>query len=374
MIRLGTRLLLCLAALAAGPMHPPAASARPWVCLPPAFDRGLRLHPLPNPDVYWFELMLRQHELCWRPAKEPDELRVLLFGNSAVYGYPLPAEQSVAGLLNAHFDESGVPAHIFNLAMVTPYQVRDAIMMREALPFAPDVIVYPVTLAEFRHLAPMPDPVAARFFSMNAAALQRAVDDPPAGLEEPLGIYRTWLTKWRNQRHWNDQLRDLGLYARRAARAWAEAVSATFNSPTPAFQPPPNARRTAYDCATAEKGYQADRDWKKWNILAYLEDLQRTHGIRILVVHWPIAHEPVGKCYSFRFTDAAVHDFSDWLRAETAQRGLAYLDLRDLLPPDLFVDSLHVTAAGHVRIADALARVLDPMLREEVTARRALAR
>jgi hypothetical protein len=31
------------------------------------------------------------------------------------------------------------------------------------------------------------------------------------------------------------------------------------------------------------------------------------------------------------------------------------------------------TAAGHVRIAGALVRVLDPMLREEVIARRALA-
>src|SRR5262245_5810935 len=107
-------LLLVLTAFMPAPAH-----ARPWLCLPPAFDQGRRLHPLPNPDVYWLEIMLRQHELCWRAPRTPNELRVLLLGSSAVYGFPLPVEETLSGYLNDHFARTGTPAHMFNLGFVT---------------------------------------------------------------------------------------------------------------------------------------------------------------------------------------------------------------------------------------------------------------
>lgn len=134
---------------------PVRAGDRPWACLPPVFDRGLRLHPLPNPQVFWLELLLRQHELCWRRPVTPDELRVAVFGSSAVYGYPLPPEEAFTALINERFVADDVPAHLFNLAFVASYQVRDALLIAQALAYQPDVIVYPVTLADFPHRAPL---------------------------------------------------------------------------------------------------------------------------------------------------------------------------------------------------------------------------
>jgi hypothetical protein len=106
--------------------------------------------------------------------------------------------------------------------------------------------------------------------------------------------------------------------------------------------------------------------WRSWNILAYLEELHRSRGVEVLVVNWPVAHEPVGDCYNVRYPNAGLAEFRDWVREETRARGLAHLDLQDLLPADEFIDSLHVTAAGHARIAAALG----PIVRT-VAARRA---
>ena len=349
----------------------PAVAARPWPCLPPVFDHGQRIHPLPYPDVYWLELMLRQHELCWREPKTPGELRVALYGSSAAYGFPLPAEKGLAGLLNAHFEAVGMPAHVYNLAMVTTYQVRDAVIMSESLPYDPDVIIYPITLADFRHLAPLQDAIVTNFFRMNATALQRAIDAPPAGLEAPFAVYQGWLDQREDERKRTDQLRDVGRYLRQAIRVLAEAIVARLDAPLPPPEIATGGRQFYYDCAKTQAASESFRDFEQWNVLAYLADLQRQRGIRVLVIQWPIAHEQVGSCYSARFTADQVLEFSDWVRAEVVQRNLAYVDLHQFLAAGFFYDSLHVTADGQQRIATTVAQVLDPILQTVLTTREA---
>ena len=363
MLRPVPSLLLLLAILV-----PVSAGARPW-CVPPVFDQGRRLHPLPNPEVFWLEIMLRQHELCWRKPASTGELRVMLFGSSAVYGFPLPVEETVSEYLNRQFASANIPARLFNLAFVTPNQVRDALLMHEVLPYDPDVIVYPLTLAEFRHIAPMWFPTSTRFFEMNDAALQRLVSDPPAGLEEPVAHYAKANSNNAAHLHSTDQLRDAGLYARRLAGATAETVAARVNSPRPPHKAKAGKRQTEYDCSETERAMISYANWREWNVLAYLEDLQRRHGIRVLVVHWPIAHEPLGNCYSVRYTNAVVKDFADWISAQTTQRQLAYLDLRDFIPAETFIDSLHLKPEGHQLIAEKIAQRLNPILRDVLAQR-----
>jgi hypothetical protein len=365
-------LALVLAALVAALAGArPTLAARPWPCLPPVFDQGQRLHPLPNPDVYWLELTLRQHELCWREPKTPGELRVALYGSSAPYGFPLPAEQGLSGLLNAHFDAIGMPAHVYNLAMVITYQVRDAVIMEESLAYEPDVIIYPITLADFRHLAPLPDPVATNFFRMNATALQRTIDAAPAGLEEPFAVYQRWLDERTGERKSTDQLREVGRYVRQAVRVLAEAIAARLDAPIPPPEIPTGRRQIYYDCAKTQAASDFFQGFQQWNVLAYLAELQRQRGIRVLVVQWPIAREPVGACYSARFTADQVLEFSDWVRAEVVRHNLAYVDLHQFLAAGFFSDSLHVTADGQQRIATTVAQVLDPILETVLRVREA---
>lgn len=341
-----------------------AAAGGPWLCVPPVFDGGQRLHSVPI-SVYWLEPLLRQHELCWWSPHRPGELRVVLVGNSSVFGFPLPVEQTFAHLLNQDFATEDVPAHVFNLAWVNTYQLKDAVIIHDALPYQPDVILYPITLAEMQHAAPIIFPSVIQFFDSNASPLAALAAHPPPGLAEPLALYRPVLESRRPVQWSFARLQEGGTFLRTAVQGHAQSVGRRLG----AVQPTPPVwtagRQTTYDCSRTQADFDWQfRGWQSWNVLAYLEQIRSTRGVAAVVVNWPVAHEPVGDCYNVRYPAAAFAEYNAWLRAETAARGLHYVDLHDLLPADFFLDSLHVSAAGHRQIAEQLSRALAPLLAE----------
>jgi hypothetical protein len=350
---------LALLAVAPRPL-----AARPSICLPPVFDGGQRIHPQ-TPSVFWLELLLRQHELCWRTPARPDELRVVLAGNSAIYGFPLPVEKSIAFLLNRDFAARGVPAHVYNLAYVTTYQLKDAVILHEALDYEPDVIVYPLTLSEFHHVAPILWAGLSELFVSNRDTVASFRADPPAGLGEPFRAYRAEYEP-RLPRRLFMHLRETGTFLRLAVRRNAEWLSERLGSPVPGPPTPKmTGRQSRYNCGATKRKFSTHfSDWWTWNILAYLEQIRRSRGVEVVVVNWPVAHEPVADCYNVRYPANAMARFNAWLRDEAAARGLHYVDLHDLLPSDAFLDSLHVGADGHRQVAEQLERALAPLLEE----------
>jgi hypothetical protein len=340
-----------------------AAAQQPAFCLPPVFDGGQRLHELPAPSVSWLELVFRQHEMCWRTPAGSDELRVFLAGNSAIFGYPLRVEQTLGFLLNQDFAADHVPAHLFNLGMVATYQLKDAVVIHESLKYRPDVVIYPVTLSEFAHFAPSLWPSLVEFFESNRTAVLAFAQERPSGLAEPLDIYRDVLTRSEKPYTRLLRLRQIGSFIRTAVRQNAQRVLRRLAPDAPLPHVDTAGRQTTYDCAHTQHEIDAQyRGWQDWNIIAYLAQIRDTTGVSVVIVNWPVAHEPVGDCYNVRYTDAAVEEYNRWLREQARTHALPYLDLHDLLPPDDFVDSLHVTAGGHRKIAEQLRAFLDPIL------------
>ena len=345
-------------------------AARPWPCLPPVFDSGQRLHPLPAPRIFWLDPLLRQHEICWRSPATPGELRVALFGNSAVYGLGFAPAQTFGGLLNRHFAENGVPAHLYNLAFVVPYQVRDAVIMHEILAYDVDVFVYAVSLPDFMHVAPMPYPPAMQFFNSNRRTVEALADTPPRGLEEPFKLFAAWYARKPAPTWWYDRFREAGALLRVGAQVSAQRIAERITGIAPPAAPVESRRGVPYDCEKVKRNHAKwFRNWQTWNILAYLQQLRETRGVEVLVVNWPVSNEPIGECYNAGYTSTALAEYDRWLADEVARRGLRYLDVQNLLPPEEFIDSRHVTGAGHQHIAGAVAAALDPILRD-VAARR----
>ncbi len=349
---------------------PVAATSR--LCLPPIFDGGRRLHPLPSPRVQWLQLLLRQHELCWRRPTQPDELRVVLGGNSAMFGFPLPVEETFADVLNRDFAAQGVPAHVYNLGYVNTYQLKDAVILHESLAYAPDVILYPITLAEFVHAAPIVWPSLIQFFASNSGALATILGESPAGLGEPFEAYRSVAERELPEESRFARFQEAGLMLRIAASRNADWLADRLGARVPRLPVRTTGRQLSYDCAATHRDFtwQYD-DWSTWNILAYLEQLEREHGVEVIVVNWPVAHEPVDDCYNVRYPAADFARYDDFLRDETAKRGLRYIDLHDMLPSDAFLDSLHVSAEGHRQIAERLDTILAPEFRELARRKRA---
>ncbi len=276
-----TALLFALAlagALAAGARR---AEARPWLCLPPVFEGGQRLQPLTPPHIFWLPLLLRQHELCWRPLLRPAERRIVLLGNSAVLGFPLDVEKTFGGLLNRHFAERGIPAHLYNLGFVTTYQVRDVLILHEALAYKPDVIVYPLSLDDLAHIAPMPYAMLVQFFDSNRAAMSELIADPPPGLEEPFRLYGKYFLEHPDPAAAVESLREVGAFLRATARAGAEWFFQRFNSPLPPFDPGKRKRKMKYDCSDTEwKTATNLSNWEKWNVLVVPAGAAREAGHR----------------------------------------------------------------------------------------------
>src|SRR5262245_28865317 len=357
--------LIAIAALTCS-LSSPAAAATHW-CLPGLFEGGARLQPLVAPQVFWLPPLLRQHTLCRHARDRPREQRVVVIGSSGSYGFPLPADQSAPAELDRLLIARGLPARAFNLGFVNTYQLRDALIAGAALPYDPAVIVYPLTVAEFTHVAPAINDALVEFFVDNSGTLEALASDPLPGLGEPIDLYNFWLDQipWRSLA--TSHLRQLGALTRAMVRASGEDAIRLL---TGRFDAPPRPRLqvpAGYDCAARLAKEKGEVAWASWNVLDYLDELRRTRGIDVVVAHWPVNHEPDGACYNARISTARLTEFLDWIRAETAARGFEYVDLHDLLPPDEFLDTLHLTAEGNRRVGAALAPVVEKVLRRRVS-------
>jgi lysophospholipase L1-like esterase len=330
-------------------------------CLPPLFDGGQRLHGLDPVKLLWIDPALRQHELCWRDV--PGEARIVVLGNSAIYGFPLAAEQSFSGRLNARFDAAGTAAHVFNLAWIYTYFLKDAVILDRALAYHPDVIVYALTLADTSHMAPLPFEPVIEFLRANADTVDAMAADPPPGLEEPLESVRRYFEPQRLEVLAARRV-NLSTYLRLVLRQQARVIATALGAP-PAPPQPKTAGRRPVDCAKVRRQDELFfRDFQVWNLLGDLAAIRARSGQRVLVVNWPVAHEPKDDCYNGRYTNARLAAFNAWLAAETTRLDLPYLDLSTMLPPGDFLDSLHVSAAGHEQIADRVAAALTPLLEQ----------
>lgn len=358
-------LLVLLAGLAAT-VPRPAAGAPRW-CLPGLFEDGARLHPIPAPEIFWLDPLLRQHTLCRHARDRPQEQRVLVLGSSGPFGYPLPASQAAPAELDRLLVADGLPARAFNLGFINAYQLRDAFIARAALAYDPSVIVYPLTISEFKHEAPAPFPPVIEFFTDNAGALEAVASAPLPGLVGPIVRYNLWLSGIPRVDLVTARLRQIGAVSRALVRAVGKDGIRRATGRLDELPPPTVRPIQPYDCAVTLATEEQGRDWMTWDILAYLEELQRTRGIDVVVVHWPLNHQPSGSCYNMRISDARLSQFLAWLKAETAERGLAYLDLHDLLRPDEFLDSLHLTAEGNRRVAVAVAPTVENVLRRRMS-------
>jgi hypothetical protein len=343
-----------------------AADARPGPCLPPLFEGGQRTHAMPSPTVHWLELVLRQHEICWREPASPGEQRIALVGNSAVYGMPLPAEASISGLLNREFARRRFAARTYNLAFVFAFQLRDAYVIHAALGYQPDLIVYGLSLGDFIHFHPYRGNYFTSFFLRNQDISRELLVHPPAGLSDPIARFQSSLISDGAVGWGLVRLHEVGAYLRAAAHASAGEVADLLGA-RPAPPPAPRiANSSTYRCdQTLRNNAEEFRDWKQWNILAYLQEIRRTRGVEILVVNLPVLHMPRGACYNVRYGKAVLEDFVAWAASETRQRGLAYLDLHDRLPADAFVDSAHMNSIGQQRVAEEIARALDSIRAEK---------
>jgi hypothetical protein len=116
----------------------------------------LRLPYGENPDqaynlsLYNLEAMFASHKLA-SGQKPADEYRVLLIGDSSVWGYLLKPENTLSAYLNsAHLRASdGRLVRVYNLGYPTFSLTKDLLILNYALHYQPDLIIWLITLESF---------------------------------------------------------------------------------------------------------------------------------------------------------------------------------------------------------------------------------
>ncbi len=102
-----------------------------------------------NLSLYQLEALLGAHAVA-RP-KAADEYRVLLVGDSSVWGFLLPAEQTLAAQLNAAglVTADGRRVVAYNLGYPILSLTKDLLLLSRLAVYQPDQVVWLVTLESF---------------------------------------------------------------------------------------------------------------------------------------------------------------------------------------------------------------------------------
>ena len=309
-----------------------------------------------NFSLFSLDAMFASHEIN-RP-KAPDEYRVVVVGDSSVWGILLKPEETLAGLLNARGIKApdGRRLVFYNLGYPTISLAKDLMVLTWVRRYQPDAIVWLTTLESF----PRDKQTASPILQRNPAAVRQLIQDyhlnldphDPA-LQDPTFWGRTLF----GERRALADLFRLQLYG----VSWAATGIDQYYPPTyerwandlaadPTFHglPPPHLLKADLSLDVLQAG------------------MSLFPGKPVLLVNEPMAvssgenHEIR---YNFFYPRWAYDDYRQILLGLAQEQGWNYLDLWDAVPPAQFTNSaIHLTPEGEGLLAEKTGAALQSLL------------
>lgn len=293
-----------------------------------------------NLSITNLDAMFASHEIA--QPKAADEFRVVLIGDSSTWGFLLKPEDTLAGRLNAaQLGRAGKRVRVYNLGYPDFSLTKDSLLLRRALRYQPDLIVWLVTLRSF------PNDLKVQMHPLVLANCNEALNNlcSKYGMQHP-----RWRMLPQHRRELADWLR-LQLYG----VMWA-ASGIDQHYPTD-YQP-------------VQRDLERDESFREFKpptlprgSLAFpvLTDLVGwLNGVPLTVVNEPMlisagANSDVR--YNFFYPRWAYDQYRVQLRETMSQTaGVRYLDFWDRVPQSEFTNSaVHLTPTGSQMLADALA-------------------
>lgn len=300
-----------------------------------------------NLSLYDIPAMFAAHEIS--QPKAGNEFRVLVLGDSSVWGTLLRPGETLPTQLNAqNLAFCDKTAHFYNLGYPTISLTKDLLLLDYAARFQPDAILWLITLEALPLDKQLASPLAANNADRLADLIARY--DLPLDPRDPALVHPTyWNRTLPGQRRALADLIRLQLYG----VPWAATGIDQFY---PASYHPP---QTDFE----------EQDDKFHDLRPPLAESQLAYSIlRAGIENSPVqvwlVNEPMlvsaGKNshirYNFFYPRWAYDAYRLQLADHASRAGWNYLDLWDLLPPEEFTNSaIHLTPAGESLLAKALA-------------------
>lgn len=306
-----------------------------------------------NLPVSSLDAMFASHAVAAPKAR--DEYRVVLIGDSSVWGVLLEPDDTLAGQLDAlGLERDGRRVRVHNLGYPDFSLAKDALVLDRALAHRPDMVVWLVTANSFPSATQSSHAVVANHAADHARlAMNRDLPANRPALQETV-LDRTIIGRRRELAELA-RLQTCGLFwaatgkdqvVDRGYEPWTRDLDAddTFGSLRP-----PTLERADLALAWLDVG----AEWA------------RAAGAQFILVNEPIARSD-GRNSELRYNAFyprwAYDQYRDLLGQLATERGWMYIDAWDLVPNTEFTNSpVHLTKLGTAVLARRLAAALRAM-------------
>jgi len=301
-----------------------------------------------NLSLFNLDAMFASHVIAGTP-KADEEFRVIIIGDSSVWGTLLKPEETLAGQLNeAKLNACGKNVRVYNLGYPTISLTKDVIMLSYGMNYNPDLVIWMTTLDAFPNEKQTSTPLVANN-KVNVRGLATSyglrveADDP--NFESKSFWGKTFVG---DRRSWADLIR-LQIYG----VMWtATGIDQFYPAEYEKAQTDLEADESYHDLASP-----LNEDALALNAL---ETGYRVVGeTPILLVNEPMLISSGANSdirYNFFYPRWAYDEYREMMTALNTQNGWTYVDLWDAVPANEFTNSaIHLTPAGEKILAKNLA-------------------
>jgi hypothetical protein len=300
-----------------------------------------------NLSLYNLEAMFASHEISAQPINK-EEYRVILLGDSSVWGTLLKPEETLAGRLNARaLTLCGKPARFYNLGYPTISLTKDVLILQRALKEKPDLAVWVTSLEAFP---------ADKQYASPLAANNRALIQPILGGELPASESGSfWDTTLIGRRREFADWARLQLYG----IPWAATgIDQDYPVNYPKADVDLEADETFHNLKTGDDLSTA----LAWDTLDKGMKLAGDNSLPVVLVNEPIMISNGANSnlrYNFYYPRWAYDAYREELTGKAKAQGWTYLDAWDAIPMDQFTNSaIHLTPTGEDALAGIVAHTL----------------
>jgi len=306
-----------------------------------------------NLSLFNLDAMFASHVLAGT-EKTPDEYRILLIGDSSVWGTLLAPNQTLAGQLNASpITACGKEVHAYNLGYPTISLIKDLMILDQARQYHPDMVIWLTTLEAFPEEKQFDSPIVAN----NSEIIRQLIRNYrlPTNPNDPALVNPSrWDLTFVGQRRALADILRLQMYG----ALWAATGIDQFY--------PEGYERTQIDLEADEEfhGLTSLQDASFREALAFdvLEAGMSAAGVPTLLVNEPtlISNGLNSDLrYNFFYPRWAYDDYRRLLRERSAEHGWRYFDFWDLAPMTEFTNSgVHLTPAGEALLTANVAEAI----------------
>ncbi len=297
-----------------------------------------------NLSLFDLDAMFASHILDGTP-KTTDEYRVLLIGDSSVWGTLLTPEQTLAGQLNAgQITACGKTVHAYNLGYPTISLTKDLMILDQAKTYQPDLVIWLTTLEAFPKDKQFSSPIVAN----NVDRIESLLTKNDLRSSPELSQSSKWEQTFVSQRRAVADLIRLQIYG----ALWASTgIDQIYPKDYDRAQVDLDADEEFHELTTLDNNLALD-----------VLDAGMSTVPKVLLVNEPMLISTGTNSdirYNFFYPRWAYDEYRRQLSEHAAQKNWDYLDLWDLVPAEEFTNSaIHLTPSGEAllsaRIAEAL--------------------